>query len=186
MTGQELYIDEYTVDLPTCYEEGIVPEGRGIPMDLSKTDADCGPSSLAAYLNISAAEAIELLPLWKEKRRHSSRRTLDALAVVGKPHQRINLPQGIKLISEINMEYPSGFGEIRFLKENGSEFSVRHIVAYDNNKFGELRIYDNNARVDGIQGSWVSETHWLYCIHIFSPEKAIDHYFRHILVPSDK
>jgi len=189
MSRKEQYTDDYSFDLPTCYEEGIIPVGRGIPVDLLDTDADCGPSSLAAYLNISAAEAIGLLPLWKARRRHSSKRTLDALASVGKPHVRINLDGRIKSVRKVSNEYPAGFAEVRFLKRNRSEFSIRHIFAYDHNKYGKLMIYDNNATIDDIRGAWIAEDAWSSQIlqwsqgFFHSPEPVADYYLKHILVP---
>lgn len=191
MIEQEQYMDELSFHLPTCYEEGIVPNGRGIPLDILDTGADCGPSSLAAYLNISTVEAIELLPLWKEKRRHSSKRTLEALASVGKPHRRVNLDIGVKSIGEVSDEFPVGFAEARFLKRDGKEFSIRHIFAYDHNRYGELLIYDNNARIEEVQGSWIPERTWLSQIlrwsqnFFHSPGPVADYYLRHVLVPSD-
>ncbi|MFH1590106.1 MAG: hypothetical protein ABIB43_06070 [archaeon] len=192
-------VGPYSCDISEYYDGCYVPAGRGIPIDRANTGADCGPSAIAAYLQISTAEAIDLLPLWKEKKRHSSKRTLDALAQIGNPHKLIQLGKKTKSLISISDKFPTGFAEVRFLKYDKQEFSTKHTIAYDQNKNKELLIYDCNARsygydkyseLDGIQGIWVSEDFWSANIlrwgENFLSKKPINFYLSHILVPVDK
>jgi hypothetical protein len=188
---EENYYDSCEVHLPTCYADGLVPLGRGVPADLLETGADCGPSSLAAYLNISTAESIKLLPLWRRSRKHSSKRALAALLQVGKPHKRINLPAGTKSLEKIRPIYPAGLCEIRFVRPDGKDFFLRHIVAYDKNISGKSLVYDNNVFFENEvgYGRWIPEEQWrdllLNRSNGWSRSKVHlqDYYLSHVLVP---
>jgi hypothetical protein len=170
--------------LQALYEDGLVPYGRGLPLDAWETEANCGPSALAAYLDISTRDAICLLPRWQEKRLTTSKQALLALERIGKPHQRVRLEERVRSPLAAVHEHPSGLAEVSFTRADGKTFSVTHMVAYDKDL-----IYDCNAQIDDLTGSWVPEEFWLghmlswYDRGVRTPYRAVDRYVRCLLVP---
>ncbi|MEK6916364.1 MAG: hypothetical protein AABW92_01345, partial [Nanoarchaeota archaeon] len=126
-----------------------VPTGRGLPDDVLKTMANCGPASLAAYLNKSCVEVIEKTYAWQEKGWISIKPMLGLLDEFGMPHKSIRTTNEPQLPSEAFDGIDSGLAFIQFTGPGGNysgwkawslAYSYTHWIAYDDGL-----VYDFNA-----------------------------------------
>ncbi|MBI4739549.1 hypothetical protein HY772_08495 [Candidatus Woesearchaeota archaeon] len=167
------------------------PRGRGLPDDIVQTRANCGPSALAAYLNISTEQAIELIPLWKEKGWINPPQIKDGLEQYKQPHKKIKLRYRTEKPSEALGTTPAGLLFVQFTgsldkrKYSGwrcwnQEAWKTHWIAFDGGQ-----VYDINAEhPDGTRGDWITEEKWLeQIVPKIMPEHATGHYVKHILIP---
>ncbi len=171
-----------------------IPRGRGLPDDIVQTRANCGPSALAAYLNISTEQAIDLIPLWKEKGWINPPQIKDGLEQYGQPHKKIKLQYRHEKSSKALGTAPAGLLFVQFTgpsdkkKYSGwrcwsQEAWKTHWIAFDRGQ-----IYDINAvHFDGTRGDWIPEKKWLeQIVPEIMPEHATGHYVKHILIPQKR
>lgn len=171
-----------------------IPEGRGEPRDIEETGANCGPCAFAAYLNLSAAKAIEFLPHWKEKGVVPIKPMLAGLEEYGIPHKSIKLQEKERYPSfafEKNLE---GLAFIQFTgKKNPEKYSgwrcwsqeylYTHWIAYDRGRVYDNCVFNNDNNKPGV---WVPEIFWIYEVAPFLvPKEGLSYYIRNILIPKN-
>lgn len=165
------------------------PEGRGIPDDVVSMNANCGPTSLAAYLNESCKEIIHYSHEWQTRGRISINPMLQLLEDFEHPHKSIKIQGNPKVPSEAFNSYDAGLAFIQFTGSNGKydgwtawsqAYAHTHWIAYDKGL-----VYDfNNRHEDLTLGDWIPEDKWLsQTMPMFMKDKVKGHYIRNILVP---
>ncbi len=164
------------------------PEGRGRPSDHIITGANCGPSSLAAYLNISTAEVIEHLPIFRKKGWVNPPHVVKALKQMGKEHTHDEYQRSDgKSLSDIVSEFGQGLAFTQYFYSKNEKISHTHWVAFDNHEDVGLVVYDVNV-FDNIaygKGNWVPLEEWENGVEAFVREnfrkqaryKKFDGYF---------
>jgi hypothetical protein len=187
---------------PDFYETGETPEDfngyietpkpppdRGIPLDVAGSNSNCGPSALAAYLNISCKQAIELAPIYREKGYISPNPMRDAFKNNSTPHTLKPISRRPKsLIKTMEKHGSKGLALIKFYHmkpETGFIANVNtHWVAIDGD-----RIYDvNGIQPTGLQGTWMNEKQWKRNIlpKVFAAfEGTSDYFIKNVLVPKN-
>jgi len=174
-----------------------MPEGRGLPKDIRKTGANCGPSALAAYLNLSTREVIHNAKEWTDHGWISIKPMLRLLEFYEKPHQSLKINKPMELPSQAFKEYDicSGLAFIQFKgpknqekysgwKSWSQEYFHTHWIAYDEGLVYDVNALCQDTNSSEILGSWMPEKFWL---HIIVPEitplHGAGHYVRNVLIP---
>ena len=168
-----------------------VPEGRGLPDDVLQTLANCGPSSLAAYLNISSRKVIEQAYTWQETGWISIKPMLELLEDFGKIHKSVKVKGEHQLPGEAFGDEPAGLAFIQFTGPTNKKqysgwgawsqaYSHTHWIAFDKGL-----VYDINARhVDKTLGDWIPEKEWIdKIVPLLMLGKRKGHYVKNILIP---
>ncbi len=166
-----------------------IPEGRGLPDDVLQTLANCGPSSFAAYMDLSCTEVIKKAHTWREKNYISLTPMQELFEAFGAPHENIKIKDEPLLPSKAFCDIPAGLGFIQFKGPRGKHdgwtgwsqaYSHTHWIAYD-----QGLVYDFNIRhEDGTLGDWIPEKEWQqYIIPMLMPEKGIGYYVKNIFIP---
>lgn len=164
------------------------PEGRGLPTDVIESDSNCGPSALAAYLNISCAEAIKLTPLYREKGYISPTPMRGAFNNFGMPHVLKTVKGRSKSLVQVMRKHGSkGLALIKFFDkkpETGFIANINtHWIAIDGEK-----IYDVNAPQYHGMGNWMREDQWQRFIMpmVFNAfPGTTDFFVKNVLVPKN-
>lgn len=164
------------------------PKGRGRPSDHLITNANCGPSALAAYLSISTEEAIKYLPIFKQKGWTNPEHIVKALNQIGKEytHTEYQRSNGESLSGIIdNVEH--GLAFIQYFYGKNEKISHTHWVAFDCYDGLDPVVYDVNVFNNPAygKGNWVPLEKWENGVEAFVREnfrkqsgyKKFDGYF---------
>lgn len=145
-------------------------------------------------MNISTEQAIELIPLWKEKGWINPPQVKDGLEQYGQKHKKIKLQYLTEKPSKALGTAPAGLVFVQFTgpqeKRKYSGWSCWNQEAWKTHwiAFDRGQIYDINAmHFDGTRGDWIPEKKWLEDIVLaIMPEHATGHYVKHILIPQKR
>lgn len=168
-----------------------IPKGRGLPDDVLQTRANCGPTALAAYLNLPVSAVLEKAPIWHEKGYLSVTPMQEALEKLGKPHQRIKPEGQLSSMYRALGKAHAGLIRVQFAGSGNPEKymgwrcwsqqdSFTHWIAYDRGQ-----VYDFNARHEDLTpGDWIPESRWIEnIVPLLMPEGAAGYFARDVLVP---
>ncbi|MBU2638002.1 MAG: hypothetical protein KJ955_03450 [Nanoarchaeota archaeon] len=169
-----------------------VPKGRGLPDDVLQTRANCGPTAMAAYLNLPVASVLEKAPLWFEKGYLSVTPMQEALEKLGKPHERIKPESRPSSMYRALGKAHAGLIRVQFMGSGNpdkymgwrcwsQQDSFTHWIAYDRGQ-----VYDFNARHEDLTlGDWIPESRWAEnIVPLLMPESCSRYFARDVLVPA--
>ena len=140
-----------------------VPRNRGVPLDLRATQANCGPSAVAAFLGVSSQHVIdELIPSFRDRPSLWNDQIIDGFKKAGIEVEKISMRMKLHVHTDSlaaafkNALHPAGIALIMFSK-NGQSVGEGHWVAYDRGM-----VYDHNVTNpnDRSRGDWIPEKRW--------------------------